>query len=88
MASEDNGTKLVWFLTGAAVGAAIALLYAPQAGHQTRKFIRKKADEGREVISDTGKEIVDRGRDYYEKGRKIAEDAGDLIERGRKLVVG
>jgi gas vesicle protein len=88
MASENNGSKLVWFLTGAAIGAAIALLYAPQSGHDTRKLIRKKAEEGKEALADTGKDILERGRDYYEKGRKIAEEAGGLLERGRKLVTG
>ena len=88
MASEHDGTKLVWFLTGAAIGAAIALLYAPQSGRDTRRFIRKKTDEGREALADTGKDILERGREVYDKGRKIAEEAGGLLERGRKLVAG
>jgi gas vesicle protein len=87
MASE-NGSKLVWFLTGAAIGGAIALLYAPQSGRETREYIRKRADEGREALTDAGKDVLDRGRDYYEKGRKLAEEAGELVERGRKLVAG
>ena len=88
MASECNGTKLVWFLTGAAVGAAIALLYAPQTGRQPRRFIRKKTDEGYEALADAGKDVLDRGRDYYEKGRRLAEETGELLERGKKLVTG
>ena len=87
MASE-KGSNLVWFLTGAAIGAAVALLYAPQSGRETRRYIRRRADEGREVLADASKDIVDRGRDYYEKGRRLAEEAGDLLERGRKLVAG
>jgi gas vesicle protein len=88
MACEHDGSKLVWFLTGAAIGAAIALLYAPQSGRETRRFIRKKTDEGREALADTGKDILERGREVYGKGRKIAEEAGDFLERGRKLVTG
>ena len=88
MASEYDGNRAVWFLVGAAVGAAIALLYAPKSGRDTRKYIRKRSDEGREALVDAGKEIRDRGRDIYEKGREIAEEAGELLERGRKMVVG
>ena len=88
MASESNGSNVVWFLAGVAIGAAVALLYAPQSGDQTRKYIRKKADEGRDTLADAGKDILDRGRDYYEKGRKLAEDTGELLERGKKLVTG
>ena len=86
MARDDNGSKVVWFLTGAAIGAAIALLYAPASGKETRRFIRKKTEEGGDAITDAGKQILEHGREYYEKGRKIAEEAGEVLERGRKLV--
>jgi gas vesicle protein len=88
MASENDDNKLVWFLTGAAIGAAVALLYAPKSGRDTRRYLRKRADEGREALADAGKEIRDRSREIYDKGREIAEEAGELLERGRKLVVG
>jgi gas vesicle protein len=88
MASEHDGGRLLWFLAGAAVGAAAALLYAPQSGRDTRRYIRKKADEGREALADAGKGVLERGREVYEKGREIAEEAGEMLERGRKLVTG
>ena len=41
--SKDNlGSSLVFFMLGAATGAAIALLYAPQEGEATRKFLADK----------------------------------------------
>ncbi len=87
MAEEnDNTTKLVWFFAGAAIGAAIALLYAPASGRETRRKISQKAGEGRAALVDTGKDILDRGRDLYDKGRKIADEAADLFEKGRKIV--
>jgi gas vesicle protein len=88
MATENKGSGFFWFLAGAAIGAAIAFLYAPEPGRETRKFIRKKTEEGREALSDAGKEILERGREYLEKGRKIAEEAGEMLERGRKKVTG
>ncbi len=84
----DNSSKLVWFLAGTAIGAAIALLYAPESGAETRKKIGKKTEAGREALAESSREIVDRGRDLYDKGRKIADEAADLFDRGRKLVDG
>jgi gas vesicle protein len=84
MANNNNASSLVWFLTGAAAGAAIALLYAPQSGSQSRKFIRRRTEDGQEALAELGKDVLDRGREYYEKGRKIAEEAGEMLERGRK----
>lgn len=84
--SGDHGAKVLWFIAGAAVGAAIALLYAPASGEQTRKYIGEKAQEGREALAEKGEEIVERGRDLYERGRKIADDAAEMFERGKQIV--
>jgi len=88
MSAEETSGKLMWFLAGVALGAGIALLYAPASGLQTRRYITKKTEQGREALRETGKDLLDRGREYYEKGRKLAEEAGELFDRGRKLVKG
>jgi gas vesicle protein len=88
MAAARDGSRAVWFLTGAALGAAIALLYAPQSGEQTRRMIGQKAREGRDALSEHGEEWVDRGKELYERGRKVADEAAEMFERGRKLVEG
>ncbi len=86
--AEDNTSKVIWFLAGAALGATIALLYAPASGEVTRRRIVRKAEQGREAVAESGKEVLERGRDLYDKGRKIAYEAADLVDRGRKLVQG
>jgi len=86
MADDSNTTGIAWFFAGAAVGAAIALLYAPAAGHETRRRIGKKTDEGRAALQDSGKEMIDRGREMFERGRKMADEAAEMFERGRKMV--
>jgi len=85
---DDGGPRAVWFLTGAALGAAIALLYTPKTGEDTRRFIRKKAKVGREVISDQGEELMAKGRELYDKGRRLVDDAADMFEQGKKIVGG
>jgi gas vesicle protein len=84
----DNEGKVVWFFAGAALGATIALLYAPQSGRDTRRIIRKKTREGREFISDNTRDLMDKGRELYEKGLRVADEAADMIERGRRIVEG
>jgi len=85
MAQEDTGSNIVWFVAGAAVGAAIALLFAPTSGKETRRLISKKTEEGRAALAEQGRAAVDRGRELYEKGRKVADEAAEMFERGRKL---
>jgi gas vesicle protein len=40
------GTILLAFLVGAVAGAAVALLYAPASGRETREYLGDKAREG------------------------------------------
>lgn len=87
--SEDNNTgKLAWFFAGAAIGAAIALLYAPESGEDTRRRIGRKFDEHRDKLTESGRDVLDRGKELLEKGRRVADEASDLLESGRKLVQG
>jgi len=88
MADEDYGGKVVWFAAGMAIGATIALLYAPSSGEAMRRKIAKRTNQSREALADSGKEMLDRGKEMYERGRKLADDAADMFERGRKIVEG
>jgi len=88
MAERDEGGKLGWFLAGAVLGSAVALLYAPKSGKETRELINKKTGEGKVALTETGKEVYEKGREIYDKGKQIADDAAELFERGRRLVRG
>jgi gas vesicle protein len=86
MADEDYGSKVVWFVAGIAIGSTIALLYAPASGEETRRKITKKTAQGRDALADSGREMLERGKEMYERGRKLADDAAEMFERGRKIV--
>ena len=86
--AQESGDKVVWFLAGAAIGAAIALLYAPASGEETRAKLLDRANEGRDLLGDRGRDLMDRGRELYSKGKSMADDAADMLERGRKIVEG
>jgi gas vesicle protein len=85
---DQTVSTLGWFLTGAAIGVAAAMLYAPKSGKETRQYLTDKAQEGREAVESASQDIVDASRDMFERGRKLVEDAADLFDRGRKLVKG
>jgi gas vesicle protein len=84
---EENN-NFGWFLAGAIIGAAGALLLAPKSGADTRKYLSKTTKDGRQAMEESGRELMERGKELYDRGKKIAEDATDLFERGRKLVQG
>ena len=85
---EETGSKALWFVAGAAMGATIALLFAPSSGRVTRRRIGRAAEKGKDTLADTGRDLADKSRDLYEKGRRIADDAADMFERGKKMVEG
>jgi gas vesicle protein len=84
--AQENSSGFIWFVAGAAVGAAIALLYAPASGTDTRKYISKKTRESGQAIAESSKEMYERGRELYERGRKLADEAAEMLERGRNIV--
>ena len=82
---QDESTAILWFLGGALVGAAAALLLAPESGERTRRKLAKRARKGSKVIGESASDLYEKGRDLYERGREIAEDAAEMFERGRRL---
>ena len=80
MASDDGagaGSILLAFILGAVSGAAVALLYAPATGRETREFLGEKARESR----DRAAEATERGRQALNQSRDTLTHA---LERGRE----
>ena len=80
MARDDGagaGSVLLAFLLGAVSGAALALLYAPATGEETREYLGEKAREGRARAA----EAAAKGRDALNQGRETLTTA---IESGRE----
>ena len=88
MAQDDDSGKLTWFLMGAALGAACALLYAPKSGKDTRNMITQKAQDASDAVTGTSRDLYERGKDVYDKGKQVVDDAAALFDRGRKLARG
>jgi gas vesicle protein len=80
MSRDDGaggGTVLLAFLVGAVAGAAVALLYAPATGKETREFLGDKAREAQ----DRANAMAEKGRQALNEGRETLTSA---IERGRE----
>ncbi len=82
---RTTGALIGWFVGGALIGAAVALLVAPQSGKRTRRDLKKQAEKGRKSFLESSQDIVARGRELYERGREIAEETAEIFERGRKI---
>jgi gas vesicle protein len=78
--SGGAGTGIAMFLLGAAIGAGVALLFAPQSGEETRADLRRGARrlkrKARDIV-DQGGEVVD---DLKRQGRSAVKDARSAIE--------
>ena len=67
---------LLAFILGAVSGAAVALLYAPATGRETRDYLGDRAAEARAKAADAAA----KGREALNQGRETLTTA---IERGR-----
>jgi gas vesicle protein len=70
----SSGSVLLAFALGALAGAAVALLYAPASGEETRRRLSEKTREGRQRVASA----VERGREAFEqmRSRSVAGEDG------------
>ncbi|HUF49031.1 MAG TPA: YtxH domain-containing protein [Vicinamibacterales bacterium] len=71
------GGVLMAFVLGAVAGAAVALLYAPASGEETRRRLAEKAREGREKAESMARD----GREFVQRQR---ENVTTAVEKGRE----
>lgn len=69
---SDGGGATARFLLGLGIGIGLALLFAPQSGEQTRRWLVDAAD--------------DRYRRLRRQGRRLIFETQDLLDRGEQGV--
>ena len=76
---RDSGSAsvLLSFILGGLTGAALALLYAPRSGQETRDLLAEKVREG-EARAREAKERA------LTKSREVVDDASGYIERQKQ----
>ena len=86
--------KFTAFIMGMGAGAAIALIFAPRSGEETREMIAEKARKGRRFAEERARDLRDMAGDKAAQLREIASDkvaqardmASDATERGKEVI--
>src|SRR5919112_6784602 len=80
---EGGGSFLMGLLAGTVLGAGLGMLFAPRAGSELRNQLTEQAGRLRSTANDTYNQatekvsqIVDRGREAYDRARtSMGDDA-------------
>jgi gas vesicle protein len=81
-----SGDFFAGFVVGALLGAAAALLFAPQTGEQTRTLIRERGIELKERADELSIEARKRAEELQDEARGRAGDiSGQAKERAKDL---
>jgi gas vesicle protein len=87
---EGGGSFLMGLLAGTVLGAGLGMLFAPKAGSELRSQLgtqisdstgrlREAADQGYQQATEKVSQIVDRGREAYDRARA---GAGNMAAAG------
>lgn len=85
----SGGGMFLAFIAGAIAGAAVALLFAPATGEETREFLGQRAREGRDRAAEAARQsremiskqrenlttAFDRAREQFQATRETGQDA-------------
>lgn len=84
------GTVLVSFVAGAAVGAGLALLYAPKSGREMRETIADLTEDAVDKIKEYAKDAQDKLKTVIEEGRETVVEKKSIlasaIEAGKEAM--
>ena len=80
---DGGGSFLMGLLAGTVLGAGLGMLFAPKAGAEIRSQLGEQAGKLRSTANDTYQQatekvsqIVDRGREAYDRARGSAGSTG------------
>ena len=86
--ADNVGSKVSYFLVGLGVGALVGVLFAPKSGEDTREYLSKKADEGKDYAQRKARELRERADELIERGKDVAARRKDslsaAVEAGRE----
>jgi gas vesicle protein len=92
--TQDLGSFLSGLIIGGLIGAAVALLMAPQSGEETRELIRDKSIELKDRAAETAEEARIKAESAAAEARARADElaheakvkADELKQRGQHFI--
>ena len=80
MSRERNSGIVLGILAGAAIGSLLGVLFAPEKGVETRRKLRRKAEDLRDEALDHYEHFRDGALEHYEKiSGKVKQGAEKVV---------
>jgi len=77
MSSNDSGKTVLALLAGAAIGAGLGILFAPEKGSKTREKIKEGFDEKKNEFKDKFDEYSETIKSKFSKSKADLESSFD-----------
>ena len=61
--------KIISFVTGLGLGAAVAMLFTPRSGEDMREIGSEKAEDGRRYLKKRARELSNAANEVADRGR-------------------
>jgi gas vesicle protein len=78
-----GGSGVGTFLLGAAIGAGLALLFAPKSGAETRADIKRRARRAKDSATRVAGDVTERVTDTFQEARRKVEEQ---LESAREAI--
>ena len=77
--SDNTGKTVLALLAGAAIGAGIGVLFAPDKGSETRRKIREGIDHEKDILKHKLSEVSDNIKSKFSKAKVDLETEFDHL---------